>query len=286
MSFALEVLAVRGPVLVTDPGRPGLASIGVGPSGPADRGAYAAANRLLGNDPSAPALEVTMGGLVVRADRGLWIAVCGAEGDVVVDGTEHPVGIALPVRDGSTVEIATPRRGARSYLAVRGGLDVAPVLGSAAYDTLGEVGPRPLRAGDRLAVGPGGAPLPGVDSPVPPHVPTEPVVLRVVRGPRDDALEDPEALIGTRWTVAPDSDRVGVRLDGPPLAAAGERVGSGESEGVLRGAVQLPPSGLPVVFGVDHPVTGGYPVVAVVVDADADVLGQLRPGEQVRLAWA
>ncbi|QWC87008.1 biotin-dependent carboxyltransferase family protein [Nocardioidaceae bacterium] len=285
----MRVAAVGPQALVQDTGRIGHAGIGVGRSGAADLGSYAAGNRALGNEPGAAAVETLLGGLAVGVGGDpLWMCVTGAPCDVHVD--ERPVGShrVFSAAPGSTVRLGTPSRGARSYLCVRGGIDVPVVLGSRSTDLLSGLGPGPLRAGDVLAVGPSTADLPAADMVPTPDLRTDdqPVELRAVRGPREDWLADPEALTTTTWRVSDRSNRVGARLevaDGPGLAHAG--AAELPSEGVRRGAVQVPPSGEPVLFGSDHPVTGGYPVVAVVVDADVDRAAQLRPGQALRFRW-
>jgi biotin-dependent carboxylase-like uncharacterized protein len=180
-----------------------------------------------------------------------------------------------------------PSTGLRTYLAVRGGLAEPHVLGSASTDPTMGVGPDPLAPGRRLAVGspPDRKPAVDVDVAAPEPPPVTDVVLRVVLGPRDDwfAPSAVDALTSQPWAVTAESDRVGVRLAGPAL----DRAATGTSrelpsEAVVRGAVQVPHSGQPLVFLADHPTTGGYPVLAVVVDDDTDVLAQLRPGERVR----
>jgi biotin-dependent carboxylase-like uncharacterized protein len=167
-------------------------------------------------------------------------------------------------------------RGVRSYLAVRGGVTVPPVLGSRSTDTLSGIGPAPLRAGDRIPVGTSGGDVVGASA----AEPAPRTVLPVRLGPRDDWFTPAAraALLAATWTVRPESDRVGVRLDGPVLARA--RPGELPSEPTLPGAVQVPPDGRPIVFGPDAPVTGGYPVIAVVTDLDP--AAQLRPGASVR----
>ncbi len=279
----LEVLAAGPLTTVQDQGRPGYASVGVSPSGAADRGALALANRLVGNDVTAAGLELTLGGLSVRAGTDLIIAVTGAAAPVDVDG--RPVGLNATVRvpAGRMIRVGRPAVGLRTYLSVRGGLDVPAVLGSRSFDVLSGIGPPPLRAGDRLAIGPTRTALPAVDlAPVPARA-DSPTVLRWTPGPRVDWLTAAglDALGHTTWTVGADSNRVGVRLDGPAL----ERRERAElaSEGIVRGAVQVPASGRPVIFLADHPTTGGYPVVAVVDDADTDALAQVRPGDRVEL---
>ncbi|MDN5929581.1 MAG: biotin-dependent carboxyltransferase family protein, partial [Pseudonocardia sp.] len=184
------------------------------------------------------------------------------------------------LRAGQTLRLGPPPTGLRTYLAVRGGIEVEAVLGSRGTDVLSGVGPAPLAAGDLLPIGPEPAGLPLVDV-APVALPTgDAVTLRAVLGPRADWVADPAALATTTWTASGRSDRVGMRLEGPPL----RRLDRGElpSEGMVRGAIQVPPGGEPVLFGADHPVTGGYPVVAVVLDADMDRAAQIRPGQQVR----
>lgn len=274
------VVAATGPLTtVQDLGRPGLAHLGVSPSGAADRAAHRLANRLVGNPEADATLEVTLGGLSVRATATHWVAVTGAQTTVLVNDrptASHGL-IALPPGDRLTVQ--APAYGVRSYLAVRGGIAVAPVLGSRATDLLSGIGPAPLRAGDELPVGPPGPPLPGVDL-APPHQPR--LSLAVTPGPRRDWFSDRAwaDLVQQPWTVTTDGNRVGVRLTGGAL----ERTIRGElpSEGLVRGAVQVPASGEPLIFLADHPVTGGYPVIAVLTDRAADHAAQLRPGDRVR----
>jgi biotin-dependent carboxylase-like uncharacterized protein len=173
----------------------------------------------------------------------------------------------------------------RSYLAVRGGIDVTPVLGSRSYDVMSAIGPLPLQNGDVLPVGEHTDEYPELDqapvAPISDHL----VELLVVPGPRDDWLVDPDALVHTIWMASDRSDRVGMRLEGRPLRyRSPDRVLP--SEGATRGAIQVPPNGLPVILGPDHPVTGGYPVVGVIPDEDIDKVAQVRPGQYVRLHWS
>jgi allophanate hydrolase subunit 2 len=157
---------------------------------------------------------------------------------------------------------------------------VTPVLGSRSTDTLSGIGPPPLRTGDVLPVGPEPAELPIIDvAPVrPPSGDT--IVLRAVLGPRAEFVAEPLELARVTWTASSRSDRIGMRLEGGRLRRAGDD--EVPSEGMVRGAIQVPPSGEPVVFLADHPVTGGYPVVATVCDADVDRAAQVRPGQKVR----
>lgn len=281
---SLRVVTAGPQLLVQDLGRPGWAYLGVGRSGAADREALRLANRLVGNPEDAAAFEVLLGPATLRFAGGGLVAVTGARLRVRVGDVDRHQDGPVEVADGDDLRLGPAERGLRAYLAVRGGLDASPTLGSCAADTLSGLGPAPLRDGDEVAVGVAGTPWPGVDqAPVPPA--PDPVVLRVVPGPRDDWFTDGtlDVLMRSTWTVSSDTDRVGTRLDGPELT---RRTG-GElaSEGIVRGALQVPPHGRPVVMGPDHPVTGGYPVLATVVDADADLLAQARPGAGARFRF-
>jgi len=278
------VLSVLDPgplATVQDRGRPGWASIGVTASGAADRSAADLANRLVGNDPAAAVIEVTAGGLRVRAERTVLVAVTGAPVPVVAGGRAAPFNAPLTLPAGAVLVLGRPALGLRSYLAVRGGVDVPPVLGSRSTDTLSGLGPPPLRPGDRLPVGALAAEEPVVDVAAVRPPSTRPV-LHVLPGPRRDWLGPAAwtALTESEWTVTAQSDRVGLRLAGPPLPRAREE--ELPSEGLVPGAVQVPPDGAPVLFLTDHPVTGGYPVLAVVAAADLPAAAQLRPGDVVR----
>ncbi len=274
-----------GPLcLVEDLGRVGSSGIGVGRSGAADRASLEQGNRALGNPEGAAALEVTFGGLEVEVVGGhTWLCVTGAPAPVTVDGRGVGDHTVFPVGPGDVVRIGVPRLGLRTYLAVRGGLDVPAVLGSRSHDVMAGLGPPPLAEGDELPVGAAPEGFPDIDVLPPPRL-DEDVVLRVVRGPRDGWVEDVEALVRTDWTASERSNRVGMRLAGGVVAHREDK-SQLPSEGTWRGAVQVPPSGEPVVFLADHPVTGGYPVVAVVVDADVDRAAQVRPGQRLRFRW-
>ncbi|WP_181319516.1 biotin-dependent carboxyltransferase family protein [Rhodococcus sp. OK519] len=279
----LEVLRAGARTTVQDRGRPGHAALGVGISGAADVVAHDGANRLVGNDPGAATLEVTLGGLRVRAHGSATIAVTGAPTPLLVNGAPRPRYSTLHVRDGDEVALGVAPTGLRAYLAVRGGIDVSPVLGSRSTDTLSGIGPDPLRDGDRLPVGCPSADLPAEDLIPPPAPATDPVELRIRMGPRDDWFTPAShsALVERTWTVSTDTDRVGARLDGPGPLHRG-RQGELPSEGMVRGALQVPPNGMPVLFLADHPVTGGYPVIAVVLEDDIPAAAQLRPGCRIR----
>ncbi|GEL95796.1 allophanate hydrolase [Cellulomonas composti] len=278
--------------LVQDDGRPGWAHVGVGRAGAADLGALHLANRLVGNDEGAAGLEVLLGGLQVRARRPLTVALAGAPAPTTVrrGSLVVPVGPHAPLElaAGDVLTLGTPVRGLRTYLAVRGGVAVPPVLGSRSSDRLAGLGPEPLTAGEVLPVGP--APAGGIVVDVAPVRPVPDVaVLPVWPGPHV-AWFGPHALSTLRtssYRVTPATDRTALRLGGTTLRRAPEHEGRELAPvGLVRGAVQVPADGLPVVFGADHPVTGGYPVLAVVAGGAVDLLAQLRPGDPVRFAPA
>lgn len=278
------MLTVLGPgpfATIQDGGRVGWASIGVPRSGAVDGPSAALANRLVGNQPEAAVVEVTAGGLRLRAERTVLLAVTGAPLPVSVDGRAMPLNGPVTLPAGGVLALGAPTAGLRTYVAVRGGFDVPLVLGSRSTDTLSGLGPAPLAAGNRLPVGrlAGEEPMVDVAAVRPPSV--DPV-LRVLPGPRRDWLVAAAwtALITHPWRVTADSDRVGLRLSGPRLERA--RDDELPSEGMVPGAIQVPPDGAPVLFLADHPVTGGYPVLAVVVTADLPAAGQVRPGDVLR----
>jgi len=273
-----ELVVVAPGVMTTiqDAGRPGYASMGVSRSGAFDLGAYELGNRLVGNAPGAASAEVLLGGITLRVTSPTRMAVTGglAQGRA----GDRAVGYGEPFTLLPDEELVLGRctRGIRLYVAVAGGIDVPPVLGSRASDSLSGLGPLPIGRGDVLPLGPAPTPTAAVAAPLTPPTAGE-VELDVLPGPQTDHLEG-EELAGP-WIVSPDSNRVGVRLSGRPLVGGG---GALPSEGLVRGAVQLPPSGLPVIFGPDHPTTGGYPVVGVLTATSSDRLAQLRPGQRVR----
>jgi biotin-dependent carboxylase-like uncharacterized protein len=278
MTRTLTVLATGPLTTVQDAGRPGQGALGIGRSGACDRAAARLANRLVGNDPDAAVLEATLGGLVLRADADLVVTTTGAR----CSGAHNA---PVTLRAGAELRLGLPDTGLRTYVAVRGGVAVEPVLGSRSTDLLSGLGPPVLSPGDVLPVGSAAGPMPGVDLAPVPDPPGGEVTVRVLPGPRADWFASPAALTATAWTVTGESNRIGLRLAGDvPL----ERARSGElaSEGMVRGALQVPPSGQPVLFLADAPVTGGYPVIGYVEDADVDRCGQLRPGQTLRLRGA
>ncbi|MFC4395508.1 5-oxoprolinase/urea amidolyase family protein [Arthrobacter sedimenti] len=293
-------LIVRKPGLqatVQDLGRPGFASLGVSSAGAMDRGALRRANRLVGNPEGAAGIELLFGGLELEALSDQVLAVTGADVPLQITPAtkaEPTTAVRHPACDapfallaGEKLTIGNATRGLRSYLGVRGGIGGPEALGSRSTDTMSGVGPEPLQAGTVLPVQ---APKPGSMvghpevSPLPDQ--DQATELRVVPGPRQDwfsngTLQD---FLKQEWTVTPQSNRIGLRLTGQALTRS--RDGELSSEGTVRGAVQVPPEGQPVLFLSDHPVTGGYPVIAVVVHPDLDKAAQLPPGTTVRFAAA
>ena len=277
---ALEIREVGPQVTVQDLGRPGHAHLGVPHSGALDAPAHRLANRLVGNDESAATLECLGGQLSFRTRTAVTIAVTGARVPVTVDGRGQDWGNAVSVPAESLVELGTVTEGLRAYLAVSGGIEVEPVLGSRSTDLLSGLGPEPVSDGDVLPVGqPEHSPVP-VEAVRTPRPSRE---LRMRLGPREDWFEDAavKALVGSSYVVGSESNRIGLRLEGEPIRWSGDE--QLPSEGMVLGSVQVPPNGQPVIFLHDHPTTGGYPVVGVVVPDDLAVCAQLRPGEEVTL---
>lgn len=279
---AMRVEAAGLLATVQDHGRAGHLAEGISLSGAADRGALRTANRLVGNDETAAGIEVTMGGLRLRAHRDLWVAVTGAWGPIRIDGREVGPYDAHPWPAGTDLHLDWFTHGARGYLAIRGGIGGPLVAGSRATDLLAGLGPAPLSDGDELVLADAAsAGIPPVA--VHPWGPPEHALITVdlAPGPRAEWFT-PAAramLFEATWTVSTAADRVGIRLDGPALERA--RTGELPSEGMLPGALQVPPDGRPVILGPDAPVTGGYPVIAVVTDATRDLLAQAHPGTRV-----
>ncbi|MGW2462810.1 biotin-dependent carboxyltransferase family protein [Streptomyces argyrophyllae] len=278
---ALVVVRAGALTTVQDRGRPGHAHLGVPRSGALDGPAAALVNRLVGNPPDAAVLETTLNGCALRPRSTVTVAVGGAPCPVTVGGRPAAWGAPVVVQAGELLDVGTATAGVRGYVAVGGGVAVEPVLGSRATDLLSGLGPAPLTDGTVLPLGAPAGPPARVDGVPQPGPPAE-LVLRVTLGPRDDwftgrAVRD---LTTRAYRVSAASNRIGLRTEGPPLERA--RTGELPSEGMVLGAVQVPPDGRPVVFLADHPTTGGYPVIAVVRAADLPSAAQALPGTPVR----
>jgi KipI family sensor histidine kinase inhibitor len=285
----IEVIQPGPLTTVQDLGRAGLAHLGVPRGGAADAASLRRANLLTGNPPDAAGLEVTLGRLTVRFETDAVVAVTGALVPLTLTSGHAPVPAheaAFAVPAGAVLRLGSPTAGLRSYLAVDGGIDVMPELGSRSADPRSGLGPEPLRPGDRLPVG---RPRSLQEKPPAERQRTltpGPAELRAIAGPRDDWFSAAaRATLGTAsYQVSPSSDRTGLRLNGPPLQRAPGRDGELPSEGVAAGSLQVTHDGQPILLLADHPTTGGYPVIAVVVSADLGLAAQLRPGQQVRFA--
>ncbi|MBX9398887.1 biotin-dependent carboxyltransferase family protein [Streptomyces sp. TRM72054] len=278
---ALAVVRAGALTTVQDQGRPGHAHLGVPRSGALDAPAAALANRLVGNPPEAAVLETTLNGCAVRPRSTVTVAVTGAPCRVTVDG--RPVAWSAPVRvpAGAVLDVGAAVRGVRGYVAVCGGIAVEPVLGSRSTDLLSGLGPPQLTDGAVLPLGRVVGPHARVDVAPQPAPPAE-LLLRVTLGPRDGwfTREAVRTFTSRTYRVSAASNRIGLRTEGPALERS--RPGELPSEGVVLGAVQVPPDGRPVVFLADHPTTGGYPVLAVVRAADLPAAAQAVPGTPVR----
>lgn len=288
----MSLIEVRAPGLLTtvqDLGREGFGSIGVSPSGAADPVALRIGNRLVGNLEGAAGLEMTLLGGTFAFPERAEIALVGADFSATLDDHSVEMWSSLEVRPGQTLRVGPTRAGARCYLCVRGGIDVKLFLGSASTHLLSGLGGfegRALRKGDVLRIGTSAGVFRTFRKR---RVAAKAVaqlqprkVLRVTAGPQADWFSEEARTIfyaGT-YRVSEESNRMGLRLEGPAItsAAGGEML----SEGVCLGAVQIPASGLPIILFVEQQTTGGYPKIANVISADLSSLGQLRPREEVR----
>ncbi|MEV5733950.1 biotin-dependent carboxyltransferase family protein [Streptomyces sp. NPDC052292] len=282
---ALVVVRAGALTTVQDRGRPGYAHLGVPRSGALDPRAAALVNRLAGNPAAAAVLETTVDGCALRPRSTVTVAVGGAPCPVTVGGRPAAWGAPVVVPAGELLEVGAAVAGLRSYVAVSGGIAVEPVLGSRSRDLLSGLGPPPLADGVVLPLGAPVGPPARVDAAPQPGVPDE-LVLRVTLGPRDDwfTASALRTLTTRAYRVSPAGNRIGLRTEGPALERA--RAGELPSEGMVLGAVQVPPDGRPVVFLADHPTTGGYPVIAVVRAADLPAAAQAVPGTPVRFVAA
>lgn len=279
MTGGFEVVDAGLLTTVQDHGRPGFAHLGVPRSGALDQGALRLANRLVGNGGPWAVLETTLTGCALRARGTQVVAVTGAFADVEINDRPMPWGSRLVVPDGGLLSVGPALHGARSVVAVAGGFATEVVLGSRSHDTLSGLGSAPLRAEAMLPVGVSAKSQ--VDQIA--EAPFRPVSrrLRLRPGPQVEWI-DAELLAQASWRVSAESNRVGLRLEGPPLRRRSGEVGS---FGMITGAVQLPPSGQPIVLLADHATTGGYPVVAVAEPEDLDNCAQWRPGDEITTHW-
>lgn len=280
----IEVVATGPHASVQDLGRVGYAAWGIAGGGAADRGSLRLANRLVGNAETAAAFELLLAGATLRFDRAAVIAVTGATCPFTVDRAQGRCDGPQLVPAGAVVQFGIPRQRLRTYVAVRGGLATEPLLGSRATDERSGLGRR-LRAGDVVPIGIEVVGPLLVDVAPVSAWPDGVVTLQGVFGPRDDwfTAESLDVFRHGHYSVQTASDRVGIRLDGPRLRRRNDEIEL-LSEPTIRGAIEVPPDGLPIIFSADHPTTCGYPVVAVLDPHSADVAAQCRPGQSVTFA--
>jgi antagonist of KipI len=276
----IEVVEAGRWTTVQDRGRPGLERFGIPSGGAADWFAAAVANRIVGNAGEAALLECTATGPTLRFAADTVIALTGG----------HCTGAAnwqaIRIARGSSLAVGAIAPGLRSYIAVRGGIDVPLVLGSRSFCQRGAFGGgfgRPLLAGDALAVG-RMADLESMTAPWPQShrlASRGPWEVRVIAGPQEDAFADDafQRLTATACRVTPEIDRMGLRLETPGLRLQPQEI---LTVPMAAGAIQVTPSGGLIVLHVDHQSTGGYPVIATVISADLALLAQARPGDTVR----
>lgn len=278
------------PALMQDLGRAGQAAQGVSRAGAMDRGAFIAVNRLLGNQRNAPALEIAFGGFAFTTSEPLTLALTGAPCPISirrVDGSKitMPHATAFALDAGETLNLAAPKSGIYSYLGLRGGFAPELVMGSASRDSLAKLGPAVVEAGQILRVG---QQIQSAISlqPAPARLPKagDTVVLDVILGPRDDwfTAQGLTTLGEQEWLVTPESSRTGKRLSGPNPLERRDPTVELPSEATVAGSIQVPHSGQPVLFLADHPLTGGYPVIAVVAPHHLDLAAQIPPGAKIR----
>ena len=286
----LELNSIGAQALFQDGGRPGLAAQGVSASGALDKAALRLANRLVGNDVNGPVIEIVGGGFEFTSRGCSVVCITGADGAVTItseggQGRSGGRGRAIALDSGDRVRLGEPAAGVRSYLAARGGFVADRVLGSVSTDTLAGIGPEALTAGQVVGIASVQHGVVGAPESAPVELPdaSQVVVLDVVMGPRVDwfTSEAVELFSQQRWVVTPQSSRVGLRLSGAtPLARTHQM--ELPSEGTLPGSIQIPPNGQPVLFLADHPLTGGYPVIAAVAPHHLDLAGQIPIGTAVR----
>lgn len=291
----LKVVQSGPQMLFQDLGRFGMAGSGVAPSGTFDRMSAARANHAMGNAPTAPVVEILLGGVELEALTATQLVLTGmrCQIEVVHAGggvTATYSNVIIDLGPGDRVRIALAQDGMRGYLAVRGGFRPTHVLGSSSTDVMSGIGPAPIITGDLLNIGDDIAEpawWPRLRE-LPALWPREDVrTLAVVLGPRADwfAEDSLEAFFGQTYEVSDRSNRIGLRLT---AEIALERAVENElpSEGMVRGSIQIPPNGMPVVFGPDYPVTGGYPVIGVLTRRSSDYSAQCAPGDKVRFVRA
>jgi len=285
----MRALIVEAPGLFTtvqDLGRDGFGPMGVSASGAADAVSLRIGNRLVGNPEGAAALEMTLVGGAFTFDRPEIVAVTGADFGPSLDGMALPMWTSIEIRQGQTLKFGPSRSGARAYLCVQGGIAVEPFLGSASTHVLSGLGGfegRALRKGDRVELGAANSLFRKIAISPNALESLQPCkTIRITDGPQRDWFAESswKTLCGNAFRVSEQSNRMGIRLEGPPISldASREMI----TEGVSLGAIQVTPSGQPIILFVEQQTTGGYPKIANVISADLHSLGQLRPRDEIR----
>ena len=271
---------------VQDLGRWGHQAAGVPVAGPMDPYSHRLANLLVGNGEHAAAIETTLIGPEIAFETPAIFALTGADLSPRLDGKPLPTNTVCEAPAGGVLSFGARRRGARTYLAIGGGVQVPEVFGSRAthlISAMGGVSGRALRAGDRLETGEPVRPGPRVGRRLPPVVPPPEggAIVRVRPGPQSEYFTEQalQTLETARFTISTRSDRMGYRLDGPPLAHA--RGADIISDATPLGVIQVPASGQPILLMADRQTTGGYPKIATVITADLALAGQLAPGDWI-----
>jgi antagonist of KipI len=284
-------LSVIKPGLLTtvqDVGRFGHQESGVPVAGPMDAFSHRLANQLVGNAADAATLEITLIGPELTSDVDTTIAICGAQFEVTCDDRAVPMNASFAMRAGQRLKFGRVQQGARAYLAIAGGVQTPKVLGSRATHLVSRMGGldgRALASGDRVPISSQTSSGPVRKSPGL-TLPTQGrALLRVMPGPQDDWFEREamKTLAGVSFRISPRSNRMGYRLQGPPLGRA--REGELISEPVGIGAIQVPSAGEPILLMADRQTAGGYPKIGHVIAADLPLAGQLAPGDFIEFVW-
>ena len=277
-----------GPMtLVQDRGRFGFQKLGVSVSGAVDIDSFDLGNLLVGNDRDTACLEVLLGGLEIEFSGDSVIAVTGAESDVTIDGVPISLGVSYYVHSDARLELGRATVGLRTYIAVSGGIDIPQTLGSRSThiaSKIGGVDGRSLVAGDELNLGePGdlvasGLLLEGETT----SCPSGEISVRIMIGPQDDEFSDAgiESLLNSSYVVSDQSNRQGLRLEGPAIESKSRRYDI-VSDAVVNGSIQVPGDGKPIILLADRQTTGGYAKIATIATVDLPRLGQATPGTNI-----
>ncbi|BET95379.1 5-oxoprolinase subunit B/C family protein [Xenorhabdus taiwanensis] len=287
----LEILSVGLQTLFQDLGRVGLAKLGISESGAMDKSALRSANRIVGNPSDQACLEIVQGGFKAIAYGQILVAITGAPCPIKIKTPSGEIFHVntyqlIDLNDGDEISLGVPVAGMRSYLSVRGGFTVSTILSSHSFDTLSNIGPAPLKMNDKLVIGETShcaaisvSETPAFDMPNKDEI----VILDIIFGPRTDwfTQESIDLLSKQIWQVTLQSNRIGLRLNGE-CSLSRIKLQELPSEGTCSGSIQIPASGQPVLFLADHPLTGGYPVIASVADYHLDLAGQIPINAKIR----